>query len=78
MLPRLISQEQFEELQGCMPRFIPEWGAESLTATVKRMDIHYKNSFHLCHWQCEPFYFFLRDCSRSSEEQAEEGEMDHL
>lgn len=60
MLPKMIGQDQFEELQKCMPRFVPEWSAESVTAHIGRRDIDYNATFHLCHWQCEPFYFFLR------------------
>lgn len=58
LFPKHITKSQREELTTSLPRLSLEWPSElvSIEDTLNPT----KNNFSLTHWQCEPFYYFLK------------------
>jgi len=60
LFPKLIDDQQFRDLQACIPRFQTEWSDESLTTDRGPTSDPEERGLRLCHWQCEPFYLYLQ------------------
>lgn len=60
LFPKLVTEAQFEELQGALPRFDEEGTSEAVHATCVDID-GFPREFVHTHWQCEPFYYYLEE-----------------
>lgn len=59
LFPKLIERSHYEILERANNRFKKEWEDEAVT-TAEIVVNNKKSKFMLAHWQCEPFYFFLK------------------
>jgi seryl-tRNA synthetase len=60
LFPKLLTYEQYSELKEASPRFSEEWSKEVINVAIDDKEIDYPKKYVLSHWQCEPFYYFLR------------------
>lgn len=60
LFPKLVTEDQFRELQGALPRFEGEGTQEAVHANCVGVKSFPKEFVHT-HWQCEPFYYFLKE-----------------
>lgn len=61
LFPKLLTYNQYSELKNAIPRFSNEWSKEVINASNVDEKINdYPNKYTLSHWQCEPFYYFLK------------------
>ena len=59
LFPKLISFDSFTTLAKANSRFLSEWKEEAIFTEPIVIEGN-KKKFALAHWQCEPFYFFLK------------------
>jgi seryl-tRNA synthetase len=61
LFPRLLTYSQYAELKMTNIRFSHEWSKELLCArAVAQLNPDFPTRYILAHWQCEPFYYFLK------------------
>ncbi len=60
LFPKLPTITQNFELKAALPRLSNEWSSELIDASAYDSIDFYPEKFTLAHWQCEPFYYFLK------------------
>ena len=60
LFPKLITEKQGQELKQVLPRLTKEWSKELMESNMENKAEDYPSNFILSHWQCEPFYYFLK------------------
>lgn len=60
LFPKLPTIAQNKELKSALPRLSEEWSTEQIDAKALSSNTEYPKGFTLAHWQCEPFYYYLK------------------
>ncbi|MGB8194779.1 MAG: hypothetical protein WCF67_22790 [Chitinophagaceae bacterium] len=60
LFTKLPTTSQSAVLRKALPRLAKEWSKEIVDAKNVTSNPKYPATYNLCHWQCEPFYFFLQ------------------
>jgi len=60
LFPKLLTFDQYLELKKSLPRFSKEWSKEVISASNGSNTNKFPKKYTLSHWQCEPFYFYLK------------------
>ena len=60
LFPKLPTASQCVELKKALPRLSEEWSKELVDAKLEQDIPSYPKEFTLSHWQCEPFYYYLK------------------
>ena len=60
LFPKIMSKKMSSELKKLSPRLTEEWDKELAYLCLHKNEKFEDTGYRFCHWQCEPFYFYLQ------------------